>query len=152
MVLSRTIRQIMLCLINISIINAFNRSFLKMSATSDYLNNLCIQPLAGKADTSLHKINEVLSLKTVTESKQPQLEISDMVFNMYAVDNVFFNRKSKNIIFSLKHNMEDLFVYDNNIPYKLSNETKIFATAFKQFLFIPIKGDKNIDAIMYKDT
>jgi hypothetical protein len=71
---------------------------------------------------------------------------------MYAVDNVFFNRKSKNIIFSLKHNMEDLFVYDNNIPYKLSNETKIFATAFKQFLFIPIKGDKNIDAIMYKDT
>jgi len=152
MVLSRTIRQIMLCLINISIINAFNRSFLKMSATSDYLNNLCRQPLAGKADTSLHKINEVLSLKTVTESKQPQLEISDMVFNMYAVDNVFFNRKSKNIIFSLKHNMEDLFVYDNNIPYKLSNETKIFATAFKQFLFIPIKGDKNIDAIMYKDT
>jgi hypothetical protein len=140
---------------NISIINAFNGSFLKMSATSDYLNNLCrqhIAGIAGKADTSLLKINEVLSLKTVTESKQPQLEISDMVFNMYAVDNVFFNRKSKNIIFSLKHNMQDLFVYDNNIPYKLSNETKIFATAFKQFLFIPIKGDKNIDAIMYKDT
>jgi hypothetical protein len=137
---------------NISIISAYNRPLLQMSATSDYLNNLCRQPITGKPDTSLLKINEVLSLKTVTESKQPQLEISNMVFNMYAVDNVFFNRKSKNIIFSLKDNMQDLFVYDNNIPYKLSNETKIFATAFKQFLFIPMKGDKNIDAIMYKDT
>lgn len=144
--------QILFLLFNITVINAYNVHLCKMGSTNNYLNSLSRQIADDKFDLSHYKVNEVASLKSIRESEQSQIEISTMVFNMCAVKNVFFNRNSKNIIFYLKNNMEDLFIYEKDVPYKLSNETKIVSTALNNFLFIPIRGDNNVDAVMYKDT
>lgn len=152
MLLSQTLKQILFFLFNISIINAYNVHFLRMSSTNNYLNSLSRHIPHDKLDVSQYKINEVSSLKTIRESEQSQIEISTMIFNMCSVKNVFFNRNSKNIIFSLKDSMEDLFIYEKDVPYKLSKETKIVSTSLNNFLFIPIRGDNKVDAVMYKDT
>jgi hypothetical protein len=152
MLLSQTLKQILFLLFNITIINAYNVHLFKMSCTNNYLNSLSKHIPDYKLDISPYKINKIASLKTIKETEQPQIETSTIIFNMCAVKNVFFNRNSKNIIFYLKDSMDDLFIYEKDVPYKLSKETRICSTALNNFLFTPIRGHNKIDAIMYKDT
>jgi len=99
-------------------------------------------------DNKIHKLEQ---LKQAPDSAKEQIEINSILFNLYNVESVFFNRKAKNIIFHLKDNIKDLYIYDDQEAYKLSNNTKFFSKAFQNFIFVPIETDVNIDAILCKD-
>jgi hypothetical protein len=118
---------------------------LKMGSSSEsYLQSL--QPPLSKG--LLEKGDLLKDVQTFSKS---DCEIDTIMFNIYKVENVFFNRNSRTILFRLKEDMQDLFLYDDNKMEKITNGTKIYAKAFNNFMFLPMNYDVSVDAIMYKE-
>ncbi len=111
----------------ISVCSAY-RFPLKMSMHDDYLNSL-------KSSSLMDKHN---------------IEINTILFNMWKVENVFFNRNSRTIMFKLKEDMNNILIKSNDNLQVLPKETKIYSKAFKNFLFYPMNST-DIDAIMYME-
>jgi hypothetical protein len=121
-------------------------SGIKMTSSSEsYLDSL--RPPLSKI-----LLDKTDLLKDVQTCNKIECEVDTIMFNIYKVENIFFNRNSRTVLFRLKQDMNDLFLYeDDKKMQRLSNGTKIYAKAFKNFMFLPMKHDVPVDAIMYKE-
>ena len=126
----------------IKMLDAFH---LQMSSSNDYLRSLNVQKYNNRC---LDILNKVESAKATEKEK---IEIDTMMVNIAKIDNIFFNRNSKNIIFKLKEEMQNIYIDDDNEVMKLSKDTKVFSKGFRNFLIYPFNTTQDIDAIMYKE-
>jgi hypothetical protein len=97
------------------------------------------------------KFKKVIGLpENVRETQEDAIEIDTILFNIYKVENIFFNKKSTTIMLKLKDEMKDIYISKNDDEnmLKLANHTKIVSKAFKNFVVYPL--DIDADAIMYK--
>lgn len=137
----------LLILANIfGLIDAF-RSIYMSSATDHYLGSLSIKPNPMLPA----KFKKVIGLpENVRETQEDAIEIDTILFNIYKVENIFFNKKSTTIMLKLKDEMKDIYISKNDDEnmLKLANHTKIVSKAFKNFVVYPL--DIDADAIMYK--
>lgn len=116
-------------------------SSLKMSTSDDYLRSL---NMLGRQ--SLY--NKILNAK---ECQKSEVEIDVIIFNIYRLKNIFFNRKSKDIIFKLNDNMKDLYYDDYKTVEKITNKTRIYSAGCKNFIFCELDPEMNVDALMFKN-
>ena len=112
---------------------------LRMSMHDDYLRSLSVQPY--------DRLNNLQNAK-VTDKEN--IEVNTILFNMWKIDNVFFNRNSKTIMFKLKEDMDNIFVKTDEELERLPKATKIYSKAFRNFLFYPMNST-DVDAIMYME-
>lgn len=124
----------------------------KMSSPSEsYLNSLVPQTsniVLEKMQINNTMYKDIQSAQICTKS---DIEIDTIIFNIFKVETVFFNRNSRTIYFKLKADMADLFLYENNDMHKVTNKTKIVGKGIRNFMFIPMNFDTPVDAIMYKN-
>lgn len=121
---------------------------LSMSSTSElYLQSLCTrQPAVSTQAMAMLSCDNIINSKNFTKDI---MEFDTMLFNMQKVESVFFNRNAKNIMFNLRNNTKNIYIYEDGVSQRLTDNTKIFSKAFRNFLFYPMK--KDVDAIIYKE-
>jgi hypothetical protein len=118
---------------------------LKMTSPNEqYLNSL--RPQSTQAVLQKGQL-----IKAANSCTKVETEIDTILFNIFKVENVFFSRHSRTIMFKLKQDMTDLYLYENDVMQRLTNGTKIYAKSFKNFMFVPMEFEDPVDAIMYKD-
>ena len=113
-------------------------NIIKMSMSENYLNNL---PSSIKRPENTFKF-------TSEYTNQTNIDINTMYINVNKVSSVFFNPKSKSIMFMLDSELNDLYYNDNNTNFKLSNKTKVSLKQMKNFVITDM--DKLVDGILYK--
>ncbi len=127
----------------------YGQSFmLSMSSSSErYLQSLCMrQPAVSTQAMAMLSCDNIINAKNFTKDT---MEFDTILFNMQKVQNVFFNRNAKNIMFSLRNNTKNVYIYEDGATQRLTDTTTIFSKAFRNFMFYPMKND--VDAIIYKE-
>jgi len=136
-------------------VNSFTPSAIRMLSPSDiYLRSLSLR----QTQLTSYPVLDILNKNDVTELMrkattytQPEKEVDTIIFNIYKIDKVFFNKNSRTISFTLRENMRDLYIYENNIMHRFTNSTKIYTKGFKNFVFLPMSLDVPVDGLLYKD-
>lgn len=128
--------------------NMRTRGYLKMSSC-DYLNSL--QTECKDFHMKKHISDGLYDKLQQASDVQNDIEVDTIVFNVYKLRNIFFNRNSKNIIFELKDNMDKVYYYENDTVFKIPKETKITSKALRNFYVTQFNNTSDIDAIMYKE-
>jgi hypothetical protein len=105
--------------------------------SESYLNNL---PTSIKKPQTLKPTSEY--------TNATQVDITTMYININKVSSVFFNPKSKSVMFMFDTELEDLYYHDNSTTFKLSDKTKVSLKQMKNFIITDI--DKLVDGILYK--
>jgi hypothetical protein len=127
-------------------LNLTDAFHLQMSASNDYLKSLNVQKCNYNRYCDI--LNKVEGAKA---TETDQIEIDTILVNIVKIDNIFFNRNSKNIIFKLKDEMQNIYIENDNEVMKLSKNTKVFSKGFRNFLVHPFNTTYDIDAVMYKE-
>ena len=120
-----------------------HRNMVKLRMSNDYLQNL----------DNMSKQNIQLfedKLKTANYTDVEQIQVDSIFLNIYKLDNIFFNRNSKNVMFQLRHKMENLYYVKNGQVQKIAEGTKISSKGLKKFVVAEMNTD--IDVIMYNNT
>ncbi|WP_396189977.1 hypothetical protein [Flavobacterium sp.] len=104
------------------------------------------QPAVSTQAMSMLSCDNIINAKNFTKDT---MEFDTILFNMQKVQNVFFNRNAKNIMFSLRNNTKNVYIYEDGATQRLTDTTTIFSKAFRNFMFYPMKND--VDAIIYKE-
>jgi len=112
-------------------------NIISMSMSESYLNNL---PTSIKKPQTLKPTSEY--------TNATQVDITTMYININKVSSVFFNPKSKSVMFMFDTELEDLYYHDNSTTFKLSDKTKVSLKQMKNFIITDI--DKLVDGILYK--
>ena len=113
---------------NVPVVRQYRPSSMVMSLSHNYLNNL--QKLPLKHD--LVQFNNMVSNASICN--ESEVKVDTMYFNINRVNSLFFNPKSKNIMFLLDRELSDLYYYDNNTMYKLTDKTKIISSTARNFV------------------
>ena len=101
---------------------------LRMSLSNNYLNSL---KMKNKDITELYE-----RLQDVNETTCENLQITNVVFNIYKLKNIFFSRRSSSIMFNLKENMKNIYFINGTTVEKISDKTKITSQCLKSFNII----------------
>jgi len=117
------------------------------SSTENYLNDL--QPVTNPGKDFMN-VYEELKLKDaqMLEPNRTEIHIDTILLNIYKLDSLFFNRNSKNVMFKLRDQMQDVFFCENQTMYRLPNTTRLTSKAFRKFIVSEM--DQRVDAILYK--
>jgi hypothetical protein len=114
-----------------------------MHMSNNYLHNL-----EKISKTNLNKFEN--KLKDAQLTNMEQINVDSIFLNVYKLDTVFFNRNSKNVMFQLRHNMENIYyIKDDNIM-KLSNNTNISSKNIRKFVITELSED--VDALLYNNN
>lgn len=116
---------------------------LRMSLSNNYLNSL---KMKNKDITELYE-----RLQDVNETTCENLQITNVVFNIYKLKNIFFSRRSSSIMFNLKENMKNIYFINGTTVEKISDKTKITSQFLKSFNIIEFDPKYDIDAFVFKD-
>ena len=122
--------------------------FLRMSASENYLNNLEQVFPKAKAETPINVYDNLRLQNAEVYNNKTEVNIDTIYMNIYKLDNIFFNRNSKSVMFRLKNEMHDIFYCENATIYRPTNNTRITSNALRKFIIGEM--DPKIDAIMYK--
>ena len=116
---------------------------IRMSNSNNYLHHL-----EKMSKTNLNIFQN--KLREAQPTDMEQLSIDSIFLNVYKLDSIFFNRNSKNVMFQLRHNMENIYcIQDDNIM-KLSNATKISSKGLRKFVVAELSDD--VDALLYTNS
>lgn len=106
----------------------YKQPLTRMSMSESYLNNLKKLPLK-------HDINHFNNLvKNATIYPEQDAQVDTMYVNINKVNSLFFSPKSRNIMFMLENELADIFYYDNDNMYKLTDKTKIKSSTMRNFV------------------
>lgn len=119
---------------------------LRMSSTDKYLNDL--RPVTNKSKELINIYDELNLQDAQTYTNKTELHIDSILLNIYKLDSLFFNRNSKNIMFKLRDQMQDVFFCENQTMYRLPNTTRLTSNAFRKFIISEM--DTRVDVILYK--
>ena len=116
--------------------------------SSMHMSNNYLHHLEKMSKTNLNKFQN--KLKDAPFTDMEQLSVDSIFLNVYKLDTIFFNRNSKNVMFQLRHNMENIYyIKDDNIM-KVSNTTKISSKGLRKFVVTELSED--VDALLYNNT
>ncbi len=116
---------------------------LRMSLSNNYLTSL---KMKNKDITELYE-----KIKDVNETTCENLEITNIVFNIYKLKDIFFSRKSSSIMLNLKENIKNIYYINNTSIEKISDKTKISSRYLKSFNVIEFDPKYDIDAFVFKE-
>ena len=119
-----------------------HRHTTKLRMTSNYLQHL----------DNMSKFNTESfqdKLKNANNTDVEQIQVDGICLNIYKLDNIFFNRNSKSIMFQLRHRMDNLYYVNGDTVQKIAENTKISSKGLRKFLVGEM--DEDIDIIMYSN-
>lgn len=117
------------------------RRLTQLSMSNNYLNQL-----QESAKVPIHNMNKLMT-SNLPQTTEKQINATSVYVNVYKMHTIFFNRNSRSIIFSLPRELTDLYYYNNDTLYKVSENTKISMANIKHFVVTEL--DNNIDSILF---
>jgi hypothetical protein len=123
------------------------RNMMNLRMSNDYLQHL---DNMSKQNMQVFEDKFKDKFKDANYTDVEQIQVDCIFLNIYKLDNIFFNRNSKNVMFQLRHNMENLYYVNNDQVQKIANTTKLSSKGLKKFVVAEMNPD--IDVIAYNNT